>query len=213
MNQSAVLLDQYGTLIENIPYKPDPSMVRLTEGALVGLKRLQAAGYKLIVVSNQSGVARGQVREEELVPIQKRLVQLLKKGGVEVAGFYYCPHLPDAPVRQYAQRCFCRKPSPGLLFQAAREHNLNLAASWSVGDLLNDIEAGRRADCRTVLLDNGNETEWELSPLRRPHFTVSNLSEAAEVILSSGTDHQPAPRPVRSRLHQTAHRGSMADAG
>jgi phosphoglycolate phosphatase-like HAD superfamily hydrolase len=70
-----------------------------------------------------------------------------------------------------------------LLFQAAREHELNLAASWFIGDILNDVEAGRRADCRTILIDNGNETEWRLSPLRRPHYIVKNFIEATKAIL------------------------------
>ena len=112
--------------------------------------------------------------------------------GLPLAGFYYCPHHPDGRVQPYAAHCFCRKPHPGMLFQAGRDHNLNLAACWMVGDILDDIEAGRRADCSTVLIDNGNETQWLMFPLRRPHHMVKNLFEAARVILDSAAPTQPS---------------------
>jgi D-glycero-D-manno-heptose 1,7-bisphosphate phosphatase len=97
-------------------------------------------------------------------------------------GFYYCPHSPDGVITRYAIPCTCRKPMPGMLYRAAREHGLDLAQSWMVGDILDDIEAGRRAGCRTVLIDNGNETEWKRSPLRTPHLTAPNLYTAAAMI-------------------------------
>lgn len=200
MITKAVFFDKDGTLIENVPYNVDPDKIWLTDGALEGVRLLHEAGYKILIASNQSGVAHGRFKEEALLPVRERLGELLAKNGVPLTDFYYCPHLPDAIVRRYAVHCFCRKPNPGLLFQAAREHNINLAASWFVGDILNDVEAGRRADCRTILMDNGNETEWELSPLRRPNFTVSNILEAAMIILE--TDQRPddslRSKPTRS---------------
>jgi D-glycero-D-manno-heptose 1,7-bisphosphate phosphatase len=184
MLPKSVFLDKDGTLIENVPYNVDPAFIRLSDGAIEGLSKLHAAGFRLIVVSNQAGVAHGKFKEDELQNVETHLRKLLKKTNIPLAGFYYCPHHPDGRIAQYSIPCFCRKPNPGLLFQAARDHNLNLAGSWIVGDILHDIEAGRRADCRTVLIDNGNETEWRLSPLRQPHAKVSNLSEAADVILA-----------------------------
>jgi D-glycero-D-manno-heptose 1,7-bisphosphate phosphatase len=91
-------------------------------------------------------------------------------------GFYYCPHAPGAG-------CECRKPAAGLIERAAREHGVALGESWLIGDILDDIEAGRRAGCKTVLLDNGNETQWELSPERVPHHIARDLGEAAALIL------------------------------
>jgi D-glycero-D-manno-heptose 1,7-bisphosphate phosphatase len=184
MLPKSVFLDKDGTLIENVPYNVDSALIRLTDGALESLSKLHAAGFRLIIVSNQAGVAHGKFKEDELQKVEAHLGQLLAEAGIPLSGFYYCPHHPDGKVAAYSVSCFCRKPNPGLLFQAAREHNLNLAGSWIIGDILHDIEAGRRADCRTILIDNGNETEWRLSPLRQPHATVPNLIEAANVILA-----------------------------
>lgn len=184
MYQKAVFFDKDGTLIENIPYNVNPKLIRFTSGAKEGLKLLSQAGYKLIIISNQSGVARGMFNEEELQSFRDHLCKLLEKNRTPVAGFYYCPHHPYGKIEQYSINCFCRKPNPGMLFQASRDHNLNLAESWMVGDILDDMEAGRRTECRTILINNGNETEWRLTSNRRPHFVANNLLEAARLILA-----------------------------
>lgn len=178
----AVFLDKDGTLIRNVPYNVDPDYVRLLPGVPAGLQRLHAAGYKLIVTTNQSGVARGYFAEEDLRAVESRLRELFAAHDVPLADVYYCPHHPDGVVPDYAITCACRKPEPGLLLRAAREHDIDCTQSWIVGDILNDVEAGRRAGCRTVLVDTGGETQWELSPDRLPHHVVSTLDEAARVI-------------------------------
>ena len=180
----AVLIDKDGTLIENVPYNVDPDKICLTEGALAGLQLLHAANYKLFVITNQSGVARGYFPETALPAVEQRLRQLFAAAHIPLSGFYYCPHHPNGVVSTYAIDCLCRKPQPGLLYQAAAEHAIDLTRSWFIGDLLHAVEAGRTANCRTILLDNGNETEWNLSLNRLPHHTVSNLYEAARVILA-----------------------------
>jgi D-glycero-D-manno-heptose 1,7-bisphosphate phosphatase len=182
LSSKAVFLDKDGTLIKDIPYNVNPDLIELTEGAVEGLKLLYGAGYKLIVVSNQSGIARGLFKESDLTPVETRISELLSNAGLPLSGFYFCPHHPDGRIRAYSENCMCRKPRPGMLFTAARKFNINLASSWMVGDILDDIEAGRRADCNTILIANGNETEWTLSPLRRPHFSAPNLLEAAHII-------------------------------
>jgi histidinol phosphatase-like enzyme len=116
---------------------------------------------------------------------------LLTPLGAELAGFYYCPHHPEGWVAEYAARCNCRKPAPGLIERAARELNASANGAWLVGDILDDVEAGSRAGCTTILLDNGNETEWVLPPRRRPDYIVRDLDEVADFIVSSGV---PAPR-------------------
>jgi histidinol-phosphate phosphatase family protein len=179
----AVFLDKDGTLIEDIPYNVDPAAIRLAPGAGEALCRLAAAGYKLLVVTNQSGVARGLFAEAALQGVEARMAALLAEYGAQFDGFYYCPHYPGGAVREYAIECTCRKPAPGLLLRAAAEHGIDLRQSWLIGDILNDVEAGRRAGCRTVLLDNGNETEWELTPMRQPHHIAPNLLAAAEWIV------------------------------
>jgi len=182
MIYKAVFLDKDGTLVEDIPYNVDPDWIQLSAGALEALYLLRDLGYLLIVVTNQSGVARGLFKEQELRQVEKRLQGMISSAGISLTGFYYCPQHPDGKIRKYAVECFCRKPQPGLLYRAGLEHNLDLSASWLVGDILNDIEAGNRAGCRTVLIDNNHETEWRLTSLRQPTFTVKNLKEAAYII-------------------------------
>jgi len=184
MFKKAVFLDKDGTLIEDVPYNVDPEHIQLTRGATEGLQLLNASRYRLIVITNQSGVARGYFPELALVAVETRLRQLLADVGVPLAGFYYCPHHPDGVVQEFAKNCSCRKPEPGLLLCAADSHDINLTQSWFIGDILNDVEAGRRAGCKTVLIDNGNETEWQMSWQRSPHYTVADLTEAALVITS-----------------------------
>jgi D-glycero-D-manno-heptose 1,7-bisphosphate phosphatase len=184
MPTHAVFLDKDGTLVEDVPYNVDPDRIRLMPGAAAGLRDLHAAGYRLIVVSNQSGVARGYFEEKALAAVEQRLRELLSAEGVPCSGFYYCPHHPRGSVAAYAVACECRKPRPGLIVRAAAEQGIDLGGSWFVGDILDDVEAGRAAGCRTILLDNGHETEWRLTPERQPHFRAADLTEAAQVILA-----------------------------
>jgi D-glycero-D-manno-heptose 1,7-bisphosphate phosphatase len=192
MSHQAVFLDKDGTLIDDVPYNVDPALIRLAPGAAEGLSVLAAAGFRLIVVTNQSGVARGCFREEALAAVETRLRELLGDLGVNLDGFYYCPHHPAGTVREYAVSCLCRKPAPGLILHASRDLGIDLQRSWLIGDILNDIEAGRRAGCRTILLDNGNETEWVLSAGRLPHHTAPDLAEAARIILCATGATAPA---------------------
>lgn len=179
MNNLCVFLDKDGTLVEDIPYNVDPGLIRLSAGATEGLRLLHAAGYKLVVISNQSGVALGRFPESALGGVQARLEELLAEVGVPLTGFYYCPHHPHGQLPRYTQACLCRKPQPGLITRAALDHEIDLAGSWFVGDILDDVEAGRRAGCRTLLLDNGHETVWKRSPLRWPDQVATNLADAA----------------------------------
>ena len=182
LSRRAVFLDKDGTLVPDIPYNCEPSRMSLTPGTGEALRQLASEGFQLVVVSNQSGVARGMFPQSALAPVARRLEQLCADEGVELAGIYFCTHLPEAPVAQYRVACGCRKPLPGLLLKAARELDLDLRRSWMVGDILNDVEAGNAAGCRTVLLDNGNETEWQVDRERMPHHIVHDLREAAAVV-------------------------------
>jgi D-glycero-D-manno-heptose 1,7-bisphosphate phosphatase len=200
-NRRAVFLDKDGTLIEDVPYNVDPALIRLGAGAAEGLPRLHAAGFLLIVISNQSGVARGLFPEGALRAVHERLGQLLHDLGVRLDGFFYCPHHPGAPLPEYAAACSCRKPEPGLILSAAREHGVDLGRSWLVGDILDDVEAGRRAGCRTVLIDNGNETEWTRTAWRWPDLVARDLDEASRLIAPDVTSipsldsHQTGAHP------------------
>jgi histidinol-phosphate phosphatase family protein len=170
----AVFVDKDGTLVVNVPYNVDPQRVFLARGVTEGIDRLARSGYRVIVVSNQPGAGMGLFPEQALRQVEDRLRELLPR----LDGFYYCPHLPHAG-------CTCRKPQAGLIERAAREHGVELSASWMIGDILDDIEAGRRAGCRTILLDVGNETEWQLSAPRNPHHIAGDLAEAAAIIAAA----------------------------
>jgi histidinol-phosphate phosphatase family protein len=167
----AVFIDKDGTLVEDVPYNVDPARITLANGAGSAVSRLSASGYRVIVVSNQPGAALGRFPEEKLRDVETHLRRLLPA----LDGFYYCPHAPQAG-------CTCRKPAPGMLRRAARECGVDLAASWMIGDILDDVEAGRRAGCRTILLDNGNETEWRLGEARSPDHIARDLPQAAAII-------------------------------
>jgi D-glycero-D-manno-heptose 1,7-bisphosphate phosphatase len=181
----AVFLDKDGTLVEDIPYNVDPARIRLLPGAAEGLRALHAADYRLIVISNQPGIARGYFHGAALAGVYTRLRALLARRGVPLAGFYYCPHDPRGRVTAFATECQCRKPAPALVQHAAREHTIDLDRSWLVGDILDDVEAGRRAGCRTILIDNGHETEWIWSADRVPHYSAPDLESAARIILAT----------------------------
>jgi D-glycero-D-manno-heptose 1,7-bisphosphate phosphatase len=174
MKHRAVFLDKDGTLVENVPYNVDLSRVALAQSAEQALRTLSSNGFRVIVVSNQPGAALGAFPEEALKEVHAHLASVLPA----LDGFYYCPHRADAG-------CGCRKPATGLLERAAREHDIDLAASWMVGDILDDIEAGRRAGCRTILLDVGNETEWRMSAARAPHHVAADLGQAAAIIVGA----------------------------
>jgi D,D-heptose 1,7-bisphosphate phosphatase len=182
MTIKAVFLDKDGTLVDDLPYNVDPRRITLSAGAGPALRMLARLDYRFFVISNQDGIARGYFDETAMIAVHHRLADLLFREQLTLDGFYYCPHAVDGSVNQYALACLCRKPMPGMLLQAAREHQIDLHASWMVGDILHDIEAGNRAGCRTLLIDNGNETEWQLGPRRVPTRIASDLYAAALMI-------------------------------
>jgi D-glycero-D-manno-heptose 1,7-bisphosphate phosphatase len=171
----AAFIDKDGTLLTNVPYNVDPAEVEFMPHAVDGLRRLQADGYSIVLVSNQPGVGLGRFSQCELDALGAWLRTSLQDAGVALAGFYCCPHEPN-------HGCGCRKPSPGLLLRAAAELGLHLRASWMLGDILDDVEAGKRAGCRSLLIDNGGETEWRSGRLRVPDIIAPDLRAAALAI-------------------------------
>ena len=177
----AVFVAEGGTLIEDQPCDLGSGRPRLMPYALDGLRLLGRAGYRLIVVSQRPGLASGMFSRAALSRFHAAIGRLAQAEGVRIDDFHVCPHAPGSrPV----PACLCRLPAPGLLRQAARSHGLDLGQSWMVGDTLDVVEAGRRAGCRTALLDVGTETEWRMTPLRRPDLRAANLLDAAEAMLA-----------------------------
>ena len=173
----AVFLDRDGTLIEDVGFLCTPSELRLLPGAARAVSLLREAGFLVVIVSNQSGIARGYLTEETLADIHEALRDELRAHGADVDAIYYCPHLPDGTVSEYSRECECRKPSPGMLLRAARDLGIDLSSSFAVGDSERDVLAGHNAGCRTILL--GGETAEETVADAR----VRGLLEAAFMIV------------------------------
>ncbi|MCE7064925.1 HAD-IIIA family hydrolase [Dyadobacter sp. CY326] len=175
----AVFLDKDGTLIIDVPYNADPEKVRFEKGVFEGLAALQANGFKLVIISNQPGLALGKFTQAALDQLIVFFEEVFRENDLVLSGFYYCPHLPTAGEAL----CNCRKPKPGMLLQAAYDLHIDLKKSWMIGDILNDVEAGKRAGCQSILINNGNETEWLPGTYREPDFTSTDFFGAAEFIL------------------------------
>jgi D-glycero-D-manno-heptose 1,7-bisphosphate phosphatase len=181
MRHPAVLLDRDGTLVHPVHYPSRPECLRLYEGICPALRDLQQAGLRLVVITNQSGVARGYFTEADLQDMHEYLAQELRLYGVQIDGIYYCPHHPDGVIPELSIRCDCRKPRPGMLLQAAADLDLDLQRSWFIGDILDDVEAGNNAGCRTILVDLGTEPIPE-QQLRCPNFVARNTLHALWII-------------------------------
>ena len=189
--RQAVFIAKDGTLVENVPYNIDPALLRFRPAAQEALAALARAGFALLLATNQSGLAHGLFTRRQFARLQGVLEQRLHdEAGITLLDVLVCPH---APGEGGAPACLCRKPAPGLLTRAARLHRLDLAASWMVGNTLDDVEAGRRAGCRTVLLDSGGETVWRRSPMRTPHARLQDWDEVAHLVLAGGhpVDNSP----------------------
>lgn len=178
----AVFLDNDGTLVDDASHSIEPRRMTLCSGAGAALRLLSRLDYRFFVVSNQHGIAHGQFGEDAMQSVANRIDDLLFRENLKLDGFYYCPHHPSGSVQRYAIACACRKPLPGMLLAAAEEHGIDLRDSWMIGDTLHDVEAGSRAGCRTMLIDNGNEKEWKLGPRRLPTRMAHDLYAAAVLI-------------------------------
>lgn len=151
--RKAVFVDRDGTLNEESGYLFRKEECRFIPGAIEAVAQLAQAGFLIVVVTNQSGIARGYYQEADLDELHRFMSSAIVARGGAVAGWYHCSHHPDYPVE--SGQCDCRKPLPGLLHRAAADLGIDLAASWMIGDKLTDIEAGRAAGCRTILVETG----------------------------------------------------------
>ena len=160
----ACFLDRDGVIIEEENYLFDPDKVRLCKGVPEAIRKMREAGYKIVVVSNQSGIARGYFTESDLQAVEKRIDECLQEQDVFVDRWYYCFHHPKGCTAPYAIPCKCRKPEPGMLLQAAADMDLDLRQSVMIGDKTSDVEAGLRAGCRAAaLVRTGHGSEQDIS--------------------------------------------------
>jgi len=191
----AVFLDRDGTLIEDVGYLDSLSRVAFYPWTVDAIRMLNRAGLPVVVVTNQSGVARGMF-DVALVGETHRVIDArLAEGGARVDAYYYCPHHPDGTVAAYARSCDCRKPGRGMIDQAAADLGLDPAQSFVVGDKWSDVELGRVVGARTILVRTGTGAEQEQRPLEglSAHAVVDNLAGAVSWILLNpqSTIHNP----------------------
>jgi D-glycero-D-manno-heptose 1,7-bisphosphate phosphatase len=189
--QRAVFLDRDGT-INKLVYYPDlgvvdspflPSQFSLLPGAAKAAARLKKKGFLLVLVSNQPGMAKGNMGKKDFGAIDAKLGRLLAKEGVALDAKYYCLHHPNAKLAALRKKCSCRKPKAGMLFQAAREHGIDLKRSYIVGDGINDVKAGRRAGCKTVFVGHFKPELWKyFKGGKKPDIVAKSLLEAERTI-------------------------------
>jgi D-glycero-D-manno-heptose 1,7-bisphosphate phosphatase len=184
MPAPVVFFDKDGTLVENVPYSVDSASMQLLPGTGEALKALHGSGWRLAVVSNQSGVARGLFSESALVAVEAHLREMVADFGVPLAGFYYCPHHPKGIVPEYTLDCPCRKPAPGLILSACKQLEVDPRDCWLVGDSLSDVEAGQRAGCRTILLGSDLDLRGN-GNMPADQLVVSSLVAASSLIMGS----------------------------
>lgn len=177
----AVFLDRDGVLLCNktpdgkTNYNQDPDNIAFEDGGIAALKKLDSAGFPLVIITNQGGIEAGYITEELLAEVHRSMRIILEREGVRLLDIFHCPHL-------HTSGCECRKPAPGMILAAAHIHSLDLASSWMIGDMTSDIQAGRSAGCRTVLVKTGFggvDGYYDV----KADFEAANLAEAAELII------------------------------
>lgn len=212
MSERAIFLDRDDTLIEDPGYISSPDQVKLLDGAAEALVKLKDLGYKLIVVSNQSAIARGIVSEKTLNKIHDRLKQMLAEKNAFLDGIYYCPYHPEGVVPKYRKESNDRKPNPGMLLTAAKDMDIDLSQSWCIGNSSRDIEAGQRAGCKTILIDVPSHLKHSDSDLKLkgiiPDYQGVNLREAVNIIKkylrsSTSTKSQKQPHSTTKKKEST----------
>lgn len=184
----AVFVDRDGTLIEDKQYLADPAKITFLPGSLESIKKLKAAGYKVVIVSNQSGVARGFFPIATVDRIHDRMRQLMEQAGAEPDGIYFCPHYIDGDVPEYSIDCACRKPKAGMLEEAAICLGIDLKRSYIIGDKYSDIQCGRVAGSSAILVRTGSgskaEKELPTNTYLCPDNIMDSLKEAVDLIIS-----------------------------
>ncbi len=155
MKNKAVFLDRDGTVNVDKDYLYRTEDFKFEKNVPQTLKYLYGKGYKLIIITNQSGIARGYFTEKDVIKLHEYIAKKARQNGFEIEGFYYCPHYAGGVVEEYSVECGCRKPGTGLIERAVKEHNIDTAESYMIGDKEADIIAGRRAGLRTILVGTG----------------------------------------------------------
>lgn len=186
MGSPAVFLDRDGTINEYVEYLGEPSKFKLLSRSAEAIKLLNKHGFKVIVTTNQAGVARGYFDEDTVKKIHLKMEKMLKKHSAVLDAIYYCPHHPDVGNSTYRKMCCCRKPEPGMIEQGARDFSIDLRRSYAVGDRIEDIIAGKKAGCTTILVLTGcgEQEKVKISSGKKPDIIANDLMDAVEWIIS-----------------------------
>ena len=182
----AVFLDRDGTVIRQVELMHQVKDMSVLPGVSKALKLLNDRGIPVILVTNQPVVARGISSEEEVSIVHEELKRRLKRKGARIDAIYFCPHHPNATMARYRERCSCRKPEPGMILLAAKEHGIDLKYSVMIGDTTQDIEAGHRAGVRTILVQTGHGGRDPWQYRSAPDWEAPNLLQAIQIWLAVG---------------------------
>ncbi|MBA2114533.1 D-glycero-beta-D-manno-heptose 1,7-bisphosphate 7-phosphatase [Bremerella alba] len=215
----AVFLDRDGTINEEVKYLGSPHQLRIIPGAAEAIARLNQVGIPVIVVTNQSGIARGYYSEDDVQDVHNYMDKLLADQGASVTSYYYCPHHPDAIVRKYAVDCECRKPRIGMLSAAAAQENVSLSQAYVVGDKRSDLRAAVNSGARGILVRTGYGKKTEEELLREAEATgaalvtniVDDLAAAVEQILSALD--QTKPQSLKAPKFASTYRHHRPEIG
>jgi len=191
MKKKAVFLDRDGTVNREVHYLSHPDQLELLEGAAASIALLNQAGFLVVVITNQAGVAKGFIRDDALPLIRDAFMGLLENQGACIDGYYQCPHHPEGTVKEYTRTCDCRKPAPGLLFQASRDLDIDLSRSYVVGDKLSDVMLAQHVGATGIMVLTGhgrNELGSYPETVPPPDYTGRDIYDAVQWILN----HNPA---------------------
>ncbi len=189
----AVFLDRDGTINEEAGYLDDLAKIKIIPSAFEAIRLININTIKAVVITNQSGVARGLFSEEFVITANEYLRSTLRQKDAIIDKFYYCPHHPTEGIGRYRQKCNCRKPAAGMLLRAAQEMNINLERSYIIGDRYNDMEAGKKVGVKGILVKTGfgqsllqDDGPDRPTPQNKPDFVAEDILEAVQWVLKDG---------------------------
>ena len=184
----ACFLDRDGVLIEEKNYLSSPADVTIFPETIQALRILRKNDFKIIVITNQGGVAKGYYKEESILDVHKEIDRQLAKVKLKIDKYYYCPHHPEGTVKRYSIACKCRKPSPGLILDAVKEFGIELNKSFLIGDKVSDIEAAQNAGCLAILVKTGHGRDHISKTITKNIIVAENILEAVKLLTNSTLD-------------------------
>ncbi|MBI5476385.1 MAG: HAD family hydrolase [Ignavibacteriales bacterium] len=175
MSRIGIFLDRDGTIIEEVNYLSSPKELHLLPRSAEAIKIANDLGLKVIIATNQSGIARGILTEEQLEVIHNALIENLRRNGANIDGVYYCPHHPDTGLPEYRKDCTCRKPKPGMILQASKDFEIEISKSYLIGDKAIDVETASACGTTSILVQTGYGQE-ELKICRMKNIPVDYVA-------------------------------------